>query len=70
VAQKLQRRFEVYARRFVAREWRKLCHPIAFPLIPARSTAGRMIFLSKVSGDKGCFPFRRSDGKMKSSYPR
>ena len=32
------------ARRFVAREWRKLCHPIALPSIPARITAGRMIF--------------------------
>ena len=58
------------ARRFVAREWRKLCHPIAFPSIPARTTAGRMIFLSNVSGDNGCFPLRRIDGKMKSSSPR
>jgi hypothetical protein len=58
------------ARRFVAREWRKLRHPIALPLIPARTTAGRMIFLSKVSGDNGCFPLRRVDGKMKSSSPR
>jgi hypothetical protein len=57
------------ARRLVASEWRMLCHPIALPLIPARITAGRMIFLSNVSGDSGCLPSSRTDGRMKSSSP-
>jgi hypothetical protein len=51
------------ARRLVAREWRKLCHPIVLSLISARVTAGRMIFLSSVSGDNGCFPSSRNRGK-------
>jgi hypothetical protein len=57
------------ARGFVASDWRKLCYPIALPLIPARITAGRMIFLRHVSGDSGCLPSSRTDGKMKPSSP-
>jgi hypothetical protein len=43
---------------------------MVLPLIPARFTAGRMMFWRRVSGDSGCLPLRLTDGKMKfSSLP-
>jgi hypothetical protein len=45
---------------------RQECQPILLPVIPARIAAGRMIFLSNVSGDRGFPPFRGIEGNKKS----
>lgn len=51
---------------FLLSEWRKLCHPIILPSIPAHFRAGRILFLSKLSGLNGFVPFSRNEANQKS----
>jgi hypothetical protein len=53
--------------KFVASEWRKLCHPICLPTMPARANAGRILFSSRLSGLRGLLPLSRIEGKRKSA---
>ena len=56
-------------RRLVTSECRKLCQPMILSVMPASTSAGRITFFSRVSGESGVVPFRRIEGNTKSSSP-